>query len=508
MSVIFFVLLLIANTVGISLWINGAKSQSHELNLAGRQRMLTQKMTKEAILKSSGVSNAASLSKTILLFDDSLEDIIRGSQELNLQGLQEHAIIEHYELVNEAWTHFKKQLESVNSSSSSEALQKLSQDSISLLELSNQGVKLLEKKAQESISKLRTLVIVFAILGIISGIIVSLLLTKYVLSPLERVRDISNTITSQKNLTLRIALEGNTELDEAAHAFDEMLDSFVDMNRSVKEVDSDLQQQVKAISVRAERNKTSAQNQASELIQASSSMAEMTATVEEIANNTQSASNSANKLLENATTGRNILYDNIKITSELAQEIHEASSNIERLARASSEIGGIADTISTIAEQTNLLALNAAIEAARAGEQGRGFAVVADEVRTLAQKTQSATSQIHAMIDQLSDATEDCVTTMDTSKQHSEHSVSQSERLQTAFDNIIESVQTLTDINQQIAVSTEQQSIVANEMNTNFISIENQSKQTAANAEKANESVQTLQSMSQALQSLVTRYQC
>jgi methyl-accepting chemotaxis protein len=280
----------------------------------------------------------------------------------------------------------------------------------------------------------------------------------------------------------------------------------VSMYTNVKQVEKDLRVQVVNISEGAESNSQSMNQQTGEIIQVSTSINEMAATVQEIAQNTLNGSNAATECLRVANEGNNILDSNIALTNELAKEIGLASMNIEKLDEASHSIGGIANTISMIAEQTNLLALNAAIEAARAGEQGRGFAVVADEVRTLAQKTQEATNQIHNLISSFYEITNASVTTMENSRKRSEQSVVKSNTMKDAFENIISAVQSLSDISHQIAASTEEQSYVAEEMERNIIRIETQSKNTKEISNINAVSAQKLSGMSEQLSAQLGLY--
>jgi len=211
--------------------------------------------------------------------------------------------------------------------------------------------------------------------------------------------------------------------------------------------------------------------QQSQTDQVATAIQEMSATVQEVAHSAQLAADAANDADQQARQGDTVVQQTVHTINSLAEEVTQASRVISSVSQDSKSIGGILDVIRGIAEQTNLLALNAAIEAARAGEQGRGFAVVADEVRTLAKRTQQATEEIQGMIVKLQKGADDAVAVMAKGQQQAEGSVTQAADTRSALQRIETSITAINDMNAQIASAAEEQSSVAEEINKNVVEI-------------------------------------
>ena len=223
--------------------------------------------------------------------------------------------------------------------------------------------------------------------------------------------------------------------------------------------------------------------QQSETEQVATAMNEMAATVQEVARSAEQAANASNNAKTEADNGHLVMSEIIDSINSLAAEVEHAAEVIQNVEGQSNQIGAILQVIKDIAEQTNLLALNAAIEAARAGDQGRGFAVVADEVRTLAQRTQQSTEEIHNMITQLQSGTKSAVSVMASGREQANVSVSSAARGGELLNTITDSINTITDMNIQIASAAEEQSTVAEEINRNIINISQVTHEAAQGAE-------------------------
>lgn len=214
-----------------------------------------------------------------------------------------------------------------------------------------------------------------------------------------------------------------------------------------------------------------ARNQQEQTTQVATAMNEMTATVQEVARNATNASQAANDADSEAGQGKIVVNQAVEAIDALAKEVGNAATVINQLKEDSQNIGSVMDVIRGIAEQTNLLALNAAIEAARAGEQGRGFAVVADEVRTLASRTQQSTQEIQEMIELLQARSNEAVNVMEQGKKRAEEGVERATAAGTSLATITSAVASISDMNTQIASAAEEQGAVAEEINRNVVNI-------------------------------------
>ncbi|HEB67352.1 MAG TPA: hypothetical protein ENI93_05345 [Gammaproteobacteria bacterium] len=252
-----------------------------------------------------------------------------------------------------------------------------------------------------------------------------------------------------------------------------------------------------------EKAENSIARQQQETEQVATAMNEMTATVEEVARNAAEASGAAHTALEASTEGLDIARVARQDIEVLVDNVGNASQVISQLEEESSNIGVVLDVIKGIAEQTNLLALNAAIEAARAGEQGRGFAVVADEVRTLASRTQESTQEIEEMISRLQAGVRDSVNVMQVAVDKGQEGSNQVGRTLQALNAIQEAVNTMSDMNSQIATAAEEQTAVANEINQNVVNIKEQGAVTARDAGAARLACEKLADFSNRMQDLL-----
>jgi aerotaxis receptor len=272
------------------------------------------------------------------------------------------------------------------------------------------------------------------------------------------------------------------------------------------QVAEQVQQSAKTVDSESSKVKSEIDTLYSEVEMAVTATEEMTATIQEVARNSSTTSSAADDSKVNVNAGKDSLAKTKNAVDELATAMQNSSSIVEQLNEDSTKIGSVIEVINGIAEQTNLLALNAAIEAARAGEQGRGFAVVADEVRALAGKTQESTSQIRQMIDVLQNSAEKAVSSMSSSHEKINTGVEQIDSLAVQFDTILENVENISDMCIQVATATEEQSTVAEEINRNIHNINKVGQHTISKSESVGESNRKLMHSVNELQDMIRQF--
>ncbi|WP_122411402.1 methyl-accepting chemotaxis protein [Pseudomonas viridiflava] len=296
--------------------------------------------------------------------------------------------------------------------------------------------------------------------------IVGMLLTGTLLRPLRLMKDnLDDIAAGEGDLTRRLAVTSNDELGELATSFNRFVDKIHGMVRQVTEMTGQLNGLVSEVSSQAQRSESAMERQRHETDQVATAINEMSAAAQEVAKSAQGASVAAQQTDEQGRTAKRVVDGSIRQIHALVDDIRKSGTSLDSLQQDVSSIVSVLGVIRSIAEQTNLLALNAAIEAARAGEAGRGFAVVADEVRALASRTQQSTQEIQGMIDRLQHGTQEAVSAMRRSSEAGDGTSTQANEAGLSLGTIGELIATINSMNAQIASAAEEQTAVAEEIN-------------------------------------------
>jgi methyl-accepting chemotaxis protein len=386
-------------------------------------------------------------------------------------------------------------------------LRLLSQDLSLLVTEQKTATELTSKKLLDDVADTIILEIGMLITGIIialgAGWIISYIITKPLNNTVHAMREIAE---GDGDLTSRLSVKGSDEISEMAKGFNHFVGKVQETISEVSGSTTQLASAAEEMSLITTETRDGTSKQQNETDLVATAMTEMASTVQEVSNNATAAADAAQQADAKASEGNRIVSETINLIDALAGEIEKASQVINKVERDSESIGSVLSVIQGIAEQTNLLALNAAIEAARAGEQGRGFAVVADEVRTLASRTQESTQEIQSMIESLQSGTQSAVEVMALSREKAKTTVEQASEAGLALESITSAVGEINHMNNQIAESARQQGEVAEEININIVNITDIATQTADGTEQLAAASGQLATLSSNLQMLVSRF--
>ncbi|MCG7930554.1 MAG: methyl-accepting chemotaxis protein [Candidatus Thiodiazotropha lotti] len=358
--------------------------------------------------------------------------------------------------------------------------------------------------AEKSVQLLILIIIVSVIFVFITSFNTNLVINRPINLMSERIKDIAQ---GEGDLTKRLNEDANNELGELSHWFNVFMDKLQVLVENVKESSGKMNGAAFQMLEMTEQSSAGVLHQKQQTEEMVHAMQNLSSTVEDVANNASAADKATDSAETESAKGKEDLRMTINSITTLAQEIDTAANIINGFKKDSEDIGGVLGVIKGIAEQTNLLALNAAIEAARAGEQGRGFAVVADEVRTLATRTQESTEEIQEIIIRLQTGAEQAVNAMNSGRARGHETAEQAQQAGVSLESITRAINEISSVNSKITASTVDQRSVTADVNEGINTINQVAEQTATRAEQTTKQGEVVSQLAQELNTSVKQFQ-
>lgn len=584
LAFIIFTIILIATTI---MTVDSQESDGVIINLTGKQRMLCQKMTKEALLLKEGKIQQNELSATISLFEKTLAGLVSGNEELKLPENTNKEFISSINSVRSLWTPFKDaiisfQINERGTPGFETAYSFILEKNMELVNLINNSVSIYEEYSADKITFLKRIQILFLVLNIILGIIAVRFLRKEFKEPINALKNYALRI-ARGEVDFNINIRSNDEIGQLRLAFNQMItnirqynaellaekqsvekkvelaiaesesqkkylehsvekllgsmDKFADgdltirlqkekddaigrlfsgFNQVVENISNiiiKLTEAVQAtasasseISASADQMAAGSSEQTSQVIEVASAVEQMTSTIIENTKNISLAAEKSKEAGRIAKQGGEIVAETVNGMNKIANVVAVAGTTVDELGKSSDQIGEIIQVIEDIADQTNLLALNAAIEAARAGEQGRGFAVVADEVRKLAERTTKATREIGEKIKKIQTDTKDAVESMDKGREEVEQGKNLASQAGLALQEIIVASTELFNLVSHVATASDEQSSTAEAISRSISGMSNVIHESSTGTQQVALAAEDLNQMTENLQNIIETF--
>ncbi len=491
---------------GVSLYIS-MEINPQTINMAGRQRMLSQKIAKEAMLVVAQGKQNSALDASMQLFEKSHRAIISGNAELGINAVENPVIVKQMEEVGQLWNEYKNTIRQHISNNSAETLEAIRLQSTVILKAMNQAVVMMADEAT-AVNQKQLLVAFFCILGILVLVVCARLFG--LKSLMDNIQELQLRMreVGKGNFSHRFEIvHTDNEIDQMFDRYNRMVGQISELLKAVQTLSRNTERHIEAVVVATSQASQGVTRQHENIELVATAMTEMCATVNDVADNAVKAEMASSETDGFARNGGGIVAQSCEQAEQMKSKMHRTDQIIKELETETLAVGDVTSVITEIAEQTNLLALNAAIEAARAGEQGRGFAVVADEVRVLAQRTQQSTQEIQGIIERLQNKSESAVDAMDESLQLAMQSSDLAGTAGEALEQIIASADTISSMNTMISAAAEEQSQVAVDIDKRVINISDIAGQTKQETQQVVTATEQIRAEVNKLNQLVARFQ-
>ncbi len=462
------------------------------------------------------VTNPASLASIIRDLDDSAADIDEQIAALKAAGGDQDLVdrvTRHRNMVSgpdSLAVAYKQQLEAAAQSKEAYGVTETALgEALTALEGQMAAVKTYKDaakvSAESAIGNGTWIIVIAAVAVIVAATAFAIFVVNSIRKPMDMTMRVLDEV-ARGDMTRTVDLNSDDEFGHLAKSVNRLTQQLRTMMQQITDSASSLASAADQTSRISQGTHEAISHQREQTEQVVVAMTQMASTVEEVARSANNTLSQVTTATQETTSGRQVVHQSIEAINRLAREVESSVEVINRLDQFSAQIGTVLDVIRGVAEQTNLLALNAAIEAARAGEQGRGFAVVADEVRTLASRTQSSTAEIQQTIERLQAGAREAVQAMARSKREAEASVEQTARAGESLQRITTAMGIINDMSTQIASAAEEQTAVTQEMHKNMTSISSVSEQTANGAAETLSASQDLARLAETLQHAVRQF--